>query len=220
MKIYFDYDGPILDVRRRSWIVHSKVIEELGGTLFGNRLRHWEQKQDRTKKTIILKECGLDESLEKEYLKRYIALIEQENVLMTDCLIRGVKTVLNNLSKKHTLVLVTLRKNTSTALPQIKKFGIDKHFSTLLVGGENEDEQTFDAKTRMLQQEAQESGELGKILVGDTEGEIVAAKNLGITSVAVLGGIRSKNYLQSYDPDYMISHIRELPAILAMIDSQ
>lgn len=220
MKIYFDYDGPILDVRKRSWVVHSRVIDELGGKLFGDWLRHWGQKQERTKKAIILEECGLDPSLEKKYLQRYIELIEQEDALVTDRLIRGVKTVLDDLSKKHTLILITLRKNTATAMLQIKKFHIDTYFSTLLVSGENAGENTFDAKTRMIKEEAHTSGELGSLLVGDTEGEIVAAKNLGIPSVAVLGGIRSKNYLQSYDPDYMISHIRELPAILAMIDNQ
>lgn len=218
MKIYFDYDGPILDVRERSWVVHSRVIKGLGGTLFGDWRRHWAQKQERTKKTIILRESDLDENLEKQYLQRYIELIEQEDALLSDKPIRGVKTVLDALSREHNLVLVTLRKNTDTALKQVKGLGIDKYFSTLLIGGENKDEQTFDAKTRMIQAEAEDSGELGKILVGDTEGEIVAAKNLGITSVAVLGGIRSKNYLQSYAPDYMISHIRQLPAIIKEIE--
>lgn len=218
MKIYFDYDGPILDVRKRSWIVHSQVINELGGSVYGDCLRHFAQKQERTKKDIMLKECGLSSDLEKVYLKRYVELIETEEALSTDRVIRGVKSVLKALRKYNTLVLVTLRKNTETGLIQIKKLNLDTFFPEILIGGEKEGENTFDAKTRMIQAEAQSSGQLGDLLVGDTEGEIVAAKNLGIPSVAVLGGIRSKNYLQSYNPDYIISHIRELPAIIARLE--
>lgn len=218
MKIYFDYDGPILDVRKRSWIVHSQVIKELGGNVLGSWQRHWAQKQERTKKTTILQECGLSEDLEATYLERYIDLIEQEDMLALDKVIPGVKNVLKHLSKDHTLILVTLRKNIDTARKQIKQLGIDSYFSTVLIGGERVGEQTYDAKTRMIKDEIQLSGQPGSILVGDTEGEIVAAKNLGLRSVAVLGGIRSKNYLQRFEPDYMISHIRELPAIISEIE--
>lgn len=218
MKIYFDYDGPILDVKARSWAVHKQVVTMLGGNTFGTRARHWLQKQERTHKGIILAESNLDPKLENDYLGKYIALIETDQYLRLDRVVTGVLPVLESLAQNHDLVLVTLRKNIKTALQQIKQLGINQYFSSILVGGEELAETTGQAKVRMIKSEAVQSHMLGEIIVGDTEGEILAAQELGITSVAVLGGIRSKNYLQKLSPDFMIEHIQELPAIIAMVD--
>lgn len=219
MKIYLDLDGPILDIRWRSWVVHCRVVEELGGKPVRNWLRHWQQKQVRTKKGVMLAESGLNPNLEPEYLKRFVALVELEEYLSLDQLIPGVREALDKLSKSNKLVLVTLRQNPTGVKNQIKKFKLGKYFSKLSIGGQREGETTDQAKKRIILSEAEESGKLGQLLVGDTEGEILAAKALTIPSVAILGGIRSDEYLAKLNPTFTIKHLRQLRQIIVALQN-
>ena len=51
-------------------------------------------------------------------------------------------------------------------------------------------------------------------MVGDTEADILMAKKLGLTSIAVSSGIRSRNFLANLDPDYIITGVEKLPQLM------
>ena len=51
-------------------------------------------------------------------------------------------------------------------------------------------------------------------IIGDTEMDILVGKNLEILSIAVLSGIRNKEKLDAYKPDYIIEDISYLSKIL------
>ncbi len=52
------------------------------------------------------------------------------------------------------------------------------------------------------------------LVVGDTEQDIIAARAAGITSCAVTHGFRPVALLAMYRPDYMVSHLRDVEAIV------
>jgi len=52
------------------------------------------------------------------------------------------------------------------------------------------------------------------IMVGDSEPDIISAKNAGIKSVALTSGYRSKNQLEKLNPDFIIDDIIDLKSII------
>jgi phosphoglycolate phosphatase-like HAD superfamily hydrolase len=55
-------------------------------------------------------------------------------------------------------------------------------------------------------------------MVGDTEADIAAAKSYDIPFVGVLSGIRDRDRLEQYQPDFIVNNLREaLDLILAAI---
>ncbi|MBF1043420.1 MAG: HAD hydrolase-like protein, partial [Candidatus Nanosynbacter sp.] len=51
------------------------------------------------------------------------------------------------------------------------------------------------------------------IIVGDTEADVAAAQQLNATSIALLSGIRSKKFLKSMEPDYLVAGIGDIANI-------
>jgi phosphoglycolate phosphatase-like HAD superfamily hydrolase len=54
-------------------------------------------------------------------------------------------------------------------------------------------------------------------VTGDTEEDISAARELDLTSVCVLSGLRSRGFLRDQQPDYLIDSVARLPALLSGI---
>ncbi len=52
------------------------------------------------------------------------------------------------------------------------------------------------------------------VMVGDSEPDIMCAKNAGIKSIAVTYGYRSKKQLEHLNPDFIIDNIMELKSII------
>ena len=44
-------------------------------------------------------------------------------------------------------------------------------------------------------------------MVGDTEADILAAQRVGIPAIAVLSGIRDREQLERYQPDYIVENL-------------
>ena len=51
-------------------------------------------------------------------------------------------------------------------------------------------------------------------VVGDSEADVEAARDLGIESVCVTSGVRSRRYLDELEPDEVVNTIVQLPRIL------
>lgn len=214
MKIYIDYDGPILNIKRKSWEVHSKIIQELGGKVIGDIDYYWAQKRDGIKRTDILEEYGITASLEPEYLKRYISIVETGPYLAFDSIVEGGIETLNNLIKRHQLVLVTLRKNIPATKRQLDKLQLTEFFTDIFIGGDKMYKSETRAKERMLGEDIKKTKQKGNLFVGDSNIEILAAKAWKIPSVVVLNGIRNENYLSKFNPTHMIKDINYLPLLL------
>ena len=51
-------------------------------------------------------------------------------------------------------------------------------------------------------------------MIGDTEMDILAAKNAGVRSVAVTWGNRTREFLEKYQPDYIVNSPVQLESLL------
>ncbi len=206
--IYFDLDGPILDVSDRYYRVHKDICERLSIKNALTKEEYWSKKRDRTPIHILL-DCLKSDNLVFSYNENWISEIEKDSMLKHDKIFPYAKDILEYLSNKYALFLVTFRRRKESVLDEICKFGIKKYFKDIfVVSSENKEEEHFISKYNAIKNSSSFCSK--SLFIGDTEIDIKAAKLLGIKSVGVLSGIRNRGYMKELDPDYIFTDLEDL----------
>jgi phosphoglycolate phosphatase len=208
MILFFDLDGPLLDVSPRYIALHRALLGESG--LSG--AAYWERKRAaRPEETILAEINAMDRTL---YFRRRLELIETPEYLVHDRPWPWAHAILARLSTAHPLVLVTARSRRPLLLEQLARLGLASFFHEVLstAAGQRVDEQ----KAALMRDYLIRHGlpHEGHAIIGDTEADIGAGRLLGLRTVAVLSGIRNRELLLRAEPDYLLSDIRELPLIV------
>jgi phosphoglycolate phosphatase len=202
VRIFFDLDGPILDVSKR----YYKVFIDITGAGKISKDIFWSFKREKKPWKNIFKQAGLNLN-EKIFLRKWFSNIEKRKYLKLDTLQCTVKKVLATLRKKNSLYLISLRQSKSNLLWQLKYLGLDWYFDKVIYC-KNTKNYGWLCKAKLIKQNLSSDEE--SIIIGDTEIDIRAAKLAKITSIAVLCGIREKKLLVKEKPDQIISDIRSL----------
>jgi len=214
MLIYFDLDGPVLDVSGKFYKIYSDILGERDLPTLPKK-RYWQLKKERTPiPQIILQTCP--QEFVEHYIKKRLEVIENFEYLKHDKIILGAEKVLEELMINHQLILVTLRNNSKTLFQELEFFDLKKYFTTILSLDNNHGD--WRIKVKLIQ----ESGTLtdqNSMIVGDTEADIIAGKNLGIKTCAVLSGIRTKELLEKVSPDVLIEDINSLREAIRKIQT-
>ena len=202
MRIFFDLDGPILDVSKRYYKVFIDITysNQISKGIF------WSFKKEKKPWKNIFKQAGLNLN-EKIFLRKWFGNIEKRRYLKLDRLQQKVKKVLAALRKKNSLYLISLRQSKSNLFWQLKYLGLDGYFDKV-IHCKNTKSYGWLNKAKLIKQNLSSPKEA--IIIGDTEIDIRAAKLAKIKSVAVLCGIREKKLLVKEKPDYIVSDIRNL----------
>jgi phosphoglycolate phosphatase len=204
MKIFFDLDGPILNVSYRYYSIYSNLLRE-GGHCPLTKEEYWDYKRKRVSESeIVNKTCPA--SFIESYISKRPALIEDFNYLMMDRLQEGVVEVLESWSRWHDLHIVTLRNNRATLMKQLGYFEIRKYFS--YVHSIDGNDGTWEVKYRLLKNEVNDPKEC--IIIGDTEMDIKAGKALCIKTAAVTCGIRTEEGLAFAEPDFISQKVNDI----------
>lgn len=187
--IAFDLDGTLLDAGPRDYATYCQCNVDLGYVPLEYE-KYWE-----IRRAVTPLHRFLDPRIVvSEYVERRYVHLESEKHLGYDIVFPWSRSVLQDLSKDHTLHLITMRYRGPEVLRQLKEMSLDDYFASIQI--------VSVSKHKALQK-------IDNILamIGDTEKDIVAAKDLGIKSIAVSSGIRNKEYLQTLDPDHLIENI-------------
>lgn len=212
MNIYFDFDGTLTDITQRHYGVYVQSVENFGGRPI-ELGEYWSKKRNKIEWSELLSLSELDGEIEDEFLQYFIARIESLEMLKIDPLFDHSEDVLKALCKDHKLVLVSLRRSHENLLDQLKNLGVDHYFDAILSGHSDTVEGTLNKKATVIRSYTTDKG---GYIIGDTEADISAAKQLGITSIAVTTGIREQEYLTSLNPDHVIDDINQ---VLSIIDA-
>jgi phosphoglycolate phosphatase-like HAD superfamily hydrolase len=209
--VFFDLDGPLVDVSERYVRLHGDVLRELGAMGMEAGI-YWERKRGRVSEEDILKELGLGR-LALKYTSSRLARIESTEYLAYDRAWPWATDVLGSLQKDFRLVLVTVRARRDLLLGQLENLNLAGYFHEILSEA---------AATRVHEQKAalmrdfcrrHELTEPGHWMVGDTEADVGAGQLLGFRTAAVLCGIRSRELLADCRPGFLLEDIRELPLL-------
>lgn len=209
--IFIDFDGTLVDITPRHYRVYKKCVEKMGGTPLDQK-KYWELKRDNISWDELLSMSGLEASKKGDYLKLFIDRIESLEELYRDELFVDSLSALKKLSSNdNKLYLLSLRRNSDALDKQIEKLGIGCFFEKILSGHSDTKEGTLLKKADIIKQTIDNPGD--SIIIGDTEADVSAAQQLNATSIALLSGIRSKEFLKSMEPDYLVDGIGDVTNI-------
>lgn len=209
--IFIDFDGTLVDIAPRHYRVYKKCVEKMGGTPL-DRKKYWELKRDNISWNELLLISGLEVNNRDDYLELFIDRIESLEELYRDELFVDSLSALKKLSSNdNKLYLLSLRRNSDALDKQIEKLGIGCFFKEILSGHSDTKEGTLLKKADIIKQTIDNPED--SIIVGDTEADVAAAQQLNATSIALLSGIRSKKFLKSMEPDYLVAGIGDIANI-------
>ncbi|NET35126.1 MAG: HAD family hydrolase [Cyanothece sp. SIO1E1] len=215
--LFCDFDGPIIDVSDRYYSTYQLALADTQATYQAqgitlplqvlSKKQFWHMKQNRVPDTEIATQSGLSGPPTETFLAHVRQIVNQPALLHQDHLQPGVRWALNLLRARGIrLVLVTLR-GQKQATQILHQYELAHLFSN--IRGTTDDQAAYcnsvDCKTQLLaevmaehpQQELQ-SGSAW--MIGDTEADILSGQALGIPTIGLTCGIRSKSYLQKLKP--------------------
>lgn len=221
MTVFCDLDGPIVDVSDRYWATYKQGLAETQAA-FGARgcslnlqmlskQQFWQMKQNRVLDAEIAKISGLKGEEIQVFLGCVSRIVNQPHLLHLDRIQPGVQWALGLLhSRGVRLVLVTLRPK-NQAVQLLQNYGLARLF-TCICGTQMADAAYHNytaLKTELLSEVAEEfKSSLGNAwMIGDTEADILAGQALGIPTIAVTCGIRSRHQLLQHQPNFILSDL-------------
>lgn len=195
--IVLDLDGPLLDGMFRHYRCYSDILADLGRQPVPVDI-YWKMKRDRVSRRTLLE---LTDSLPfyDDFLGMWLQRIELKEYLSLDRIQNGVKDILAAWKDdKKRLILATMRNHSENLFWQLNSFGLAGYFDEVVVIGSSgkgkaSEVAPFLAKTDLKQ----------ALWIGDTEMDVVAAKELGMKICALKCGLRNEAYLSSLSPDFL-----------------
>lgn len=226
-----DFDGPIADVSRRYYRTYRLALartrrhfRQRGETLHLHPLRRshfWQMKQERSPDEEIALRSGLRHTQIEVFLQHVQHIVNRESLLHLDQLQPGVAEALRQLRVAGLrLVLVTLRP-TAEAAAILAEAGLLDYFDDIC--GSHESAAAYSnlvaSKQELLAQAILRTelrtGQAPLCLIGDTEADVLAAKAMGLISVALTCGIRSARYLRRLAPDVILPNLLTCARLIA-----
>jgi phosphoglycolate phosphatase-like HAD superfamily hydrolase len=202
--IFFDLDGTLIDVEPRHYRVYGELVHKYAGKPLPQK-EYWVLKRKKTRWPELLPLSGIPPEKLGVFLQDFIQRIEDPAYLETDQLFPGAGQLLKDMSVNHTCYLVSLRRQPERLKSQLDALGVSGYFAEILSGHSETD--GYDVKIELIKNVL---GDKTGTMVGDTEADIMTAKNLGLMSVAVLSGIRDREFLEALHPDYVFDSVTEL----------
>lgn len=201
-QLYFDLDGTILDAKKRLYLLFLHIVPECKLTFF----EYWELKKDMKSHGYILEYMyNYDKKSIEKFNQIWLKKIELKKWLQRDTIIEGSNFLLNRLSKRYELYLITSRQSIDNTLWQLKKLKLSQFFSEIIVVSSN---------SSKYEELRSRNCSVNSLIIGDTGIETEAGKKLNMKTVSVLSGFRNERSLKKYSPDYIINSILEIENIL------
>ena len=200
--IFLDLDGTLLDTSPRHYKLYQDILNEKGVPESKvSPEKFWNMKRAGIKTRDILPLSFSEEAIvnfEEEWLQK----IEKKSYLQYDELFPGTKNVLFNLNKEFDLVLVTLRNNTENLNWELSKLGLKSYFRSIISGK--------GPKKKLVESYLMDRPNERCIIVGDTEEDIKTGLEQKMLTISVTCGIRSREFLEQFNPDFCIDSIHEI----------
>ncbi|MBE9195214.1 HAD family hydrolase [Synechocystis sp. LEGE 06083] len=217
LRLITDCDGPIMDVSERYHQVYQYCLEQVklpGQNLnILSKAEFWQRKRSKVPKAQI----GLDSGLTPEQTEEFVAIrnrtVHSQPYLPYDQPLAGVEEILQGIKDRGIdLVLMTMRRESE--LQEALDRNHFNHFFPIdcrycLADGYVKTGDTNDKPLLMERALAELPPADSVWMVGDTEADILAAQRGNMPAIAVLSGIRNREQLERYQPDFIVNNLAE-----------
>jgi len=216
LRIFSDFDGPIVDVSERYYRVYQFCLEQIAEpnqpVTQLSKPEFWRMKRSRVPQQQIGIASGLDERQARDFAK-----LRRENVhklpnLIYDRLVPGAIAALEKMQRARIdLAVLTMRRVRELEEP-FNRYDLGRFFpedrryclaDDYVKTGDVKDKPLLLARAFAELPQAAETW-----AIGDTEADIVAAKTHNVKIVAVLSGIRDRAQLERHQPDFIADDLQ------------
>jgi phosphoglycolate phosphatase-like HAD superfamily hydrolase len=203
--LIFDLDGTLLDCRARHYAAYCDALSELGREPIPEP-EYWARRRSGEGTFRVV--SGLPDDEAARFRVAWMNRIERRDYLAMDLAYGGVAPALSELSRRHRLVLLTLRRDPEALAWQLAKTQLDLYLSDIISpwGGI-----IPDRKVSLLS-DWYPTGETW--VIGDTEADIDLAADLGARCVSLINGVRGEDYLRARGATILLPSVAGLPPLL------
>lgn len=177
---------------------------------------YWELKRNKVPEQEIVAKTANNEFV-ADYLSERLQVIESIEYLRHDRLQPGIQELLNELAKEQELTLVTLRNRRENLMWELNHFNLGFYFANILTKEDNHGD--YRIKMELISGFCGSDNAQG-VLIGDTEADIRAARELGLISCGVTFGIRTEKYIRNLRPDYIADSVVSMGEIIREVVSK
>lgn len=202
-RIFFDLDGTLVDSTHRLYDLFAELIPENYLTYE----EYWRIKRIRINQhDLLCRYFNYSEAQIEQFRKDWMNNIEDPARLDTDTPLHGVSELLQRLSHKKELYLVTARQYPDRVNEQLHQFGWSGFFTGIL------DTQQQQSKASLIRSTLHPN--ITDILVGDSGEDMMCGKELGMKTIAVSSGILNPEVLLEYQPDAILDTVVAAESLL------
>ena len=223
LRIFTDFDGPIMDVSERYYRVYQYCLEEAKEpaqpvTVLSKR-EFWQLKRAQVPERQIGSLSGLHDDQARLFAQLRRQNVHHHRYLKHDRPLNGAIEALQKIQSLHgALAVITMRRENALTFALIQ-YGLE-HFFPIETRYclPNEYVKTHDVieKTWLMDRALTELPKACESwVVGDTEADIAAARSHDLPVVAVLSGIRDRDRLSTYDPDFIVDNLEAAVAVIS-----
>jgi len=194
--IFLDFDGTLIDSRQRLYTLFCELVPE---NTFSFK-EYWQIKRGRINQRDLLRHYFHYSDAQVDVFRRkWMEKIEEPERLAMDVPFEGITKFLLHAAQDVFIYLITARQYPMRVVTQIQQFGWQDYFTDILVTSQRQ------SKSALIRAETDYTHD--DMLVGDTGEDIIAGKELGVTTVAVTTGILSEAVLREYQPDQLLETV-------------
>lgn len=215
LRLITDFDGPIVDVSERYYQAYCYCLEQT--QLPHQPIRQltksefWELKRAKVPEREIGRRSGLETAQTEEFSQLRRQTVHQLSYMIHDRLVPGAISALEKIqSFGFDLAVMTMR-HTRELEMAFTQYDLWRFFPPNRRYCLSDDYiKTADVKDKplLMARALQELPAATEVwMVGDTEADIIAAKTHGIPVIGVLSGIRNREQLERYQPEFIVNNL-------------
>lgn len=187
-KLIVDFDGTIVDCSQRDYALYADIMRDLHESKLSFN-EYWpKRRQPMNIRELIRETAQKPESID-QFLKMRLERCELPEYSRFDKPLPGAYFALWMMAKLFDVYVVSARFNIDNMKNEINQLRLYGHLKDVIAAKTQNKVEAF--KSLLPDVVA---------VIGDTEHDILAAKELGIPAIAVTTGIRSREYLESLEP--------------------
>ena len=217
LRLITDFDGPIIDVSERYYNVYkfcldsirypNQPVQQLGKAEF------WQLKRSRVPEKKIAILSGLDEAQASEFAQLRRKTVHTPPYFKYDCLAPGAVTALKKVQEAGVELAVMTMRRVHELEYAFNQHDLGRFFPEdrcFCLANDYQKTRDIDDKPLLMERALAELPPADDTwMVGDTEADIITAKNHGVKVMAVLCGIRDRTQLELYQPDLIVKDLSE-----------
>jgi phosphoglycolate phosphatase len=213
--VVWDWNGTLLDDTDAVLVCVNKVMAELKQQpITMEKFRDTQIRPlEHFYRAVGLNEEDITRALENE---RSIFHDNYEPMADTVPLRKGALEILHLLKTSHVANIILSNHISSQIVRLLKNHEIEDYFETVMAYISREKQHRDQTKGEKLRDYMTAKGMNGAnaLIVGDTLEEIEIARGLGMTSIAITGGVHSERRLRALNPDHVVHSLHEITPIL------